>query len=57
MRRSSRPLATITVAIGPEAAIRTIATFEALRYFVVKAAADFVMKPHDRDMLAALVDG
>jgi hypothetical protein len=28
---------------------RTIATFEALRYFVVKAAADWVMKPHDRD--------
>ena len=53
----SRPLATITVATrnldpirpGCRNTTRTIATFEALRYFVVKAAADWVMKPYDRD--------
>jgi hypothetical protein len=44
-------------ALGPEAAKRTIAMFEALGYFVVNAAADWVIKPHDRDMVAAVVDG
>ena len=44
-------------ALGPDAAKRAIAMFEAVGYFVVNAAADWVMKPHDRDMLAALVDG
>ena len=31
--------------------------FEAVGYFVVNAAADWVVKPHDGDMLTALVDG
>jgi hypothetical protein len=44
-------------ALGPDAAKRTIAMFEAAGYFVVNAPADWVMKPHDRDMLAALFDG
>jgi hypothetical protein len=43
--------------LGPDAAKRTIAMFEAVGYFVVTAAADWVMKPHDRDMLSALFDG
>jgi SAM-dependent methyltransferase len=44
-------------ALGPNAAKRTIAMFEAVGYFVVSAAADWVVKPHDGDMLTALVDG
>jgi Methyltransferase domain len=44
-------------ALGPDAAKRTIAMFEAVGYVVVNAAADWVMKPHDQDMLAALFDG
>ena len=44
-------------ALGPDAGKRTIAMFEAVGYFVVNAAADWVMKPHDRDMLAILFDG
>ena len=44
-------------ALGPDAAKRTIAMFEAVGYFVVNAAADWVLRPHDRDMLVALVDG
>ena len=44
-------------ALGPDAAKRTIAMFEAVGYLVINAAADWVLKPHDQDMLAALFDG
>ena len=60
MRRSSRPLVTTNVvtrdfgpALGPDAAKRTIVMFEAVSYFVVNAAADWVMKHTIGDMLAA----
>lgn len=40
-------------ALGPDAAKRTIVMFEAVSYFVVNAAADWVMKHTIGDMLAA----